>query len=112
MEEFKKNDYIVLCLNETKCKDDNWNNVCFKQRKTDCCLLPILDLNGYTNNGWSKIKFESKLWRYATENEIKHYDLINKPFNVNNIVSSNNNYTNLLTILKFIQNHENIFNDK
>ena len=111
MEEFKENDYIVVCLS-SDWGEDSWNNVCFKQGCNSHFLNPLLDLNGSSANGWSVIRFESKYWRYATKKEIQYYDEIEKPFNVNikfKVKPIKLDYTRLLTILKFINNHEKFF---
>lgn len=112
MEEFKVNDYIVVCINTEKWADDTWNNVCFKQRCNSYFLNPLLDLEGSSSNGWNIINFKSIYWRYATEQEIQYYNEIEKPFNINikfTVKPIKLDYTRLLNILKFIQNHEIIF---
>ena len=81
---FKKGDYIV-CLNTPEYDTSFTKNYIFKQKSTDSYLLPELDVEGSTTNGWGMIDFARKEeysnWRYATNDEILEYDRIGKPFN-------------------------------
>ena len=80
--EFKKDDYII-CLSGVFDPNDDWNNICFKQRENHNSLQPIRDLVNSDCNGWKKISFkENSYWRYATEQEIAEYERLGKPYGV------------------------------
>lgn len=83
--EFKEGDYIV-----TLDVEDGYNcarnNYCFKQRRNDTGIYPVVDLKGNKTNGHAVMSFDKKEflkdWRYATPEEIAEYDRIGKPYDV------------------------------
>ena len=81
--EFKKDDYIVLLSN--KYIDPSYLlNYCFKQRENSHFLSTYKDNQSSTTNGWQVYKFWdlNDTWRYATEREIRAYNKAGRPINV------------------------------
>ncbi len=82
MSNFKKDDYIVM-LFDINCSEQFSVNFIYKQREEHYYLRPYLDSRGSTNNGVYTIEISKpKTWRYATPQEIEHYNKIGKPFDV------------------------------
>ncbi len=81
---FRKDEYIV-CLNTPEKDCDFPPNYIYKQRNDEECLSVYLDNTGVVN-GWSLIMYNGtgkySEWRYATPEEVEHYDLLGKPYDV------------------------------
>lgn len=88
--EFKEDDYIVL-LNTPIADREFPRNYIFKQRANISFLLTELDATGSTTNGWKQVRFDGSRhfskWRYATQEEIKEYDRLGKPYDVTNLTN-------------------------
>ena len=88
---FKEGDYIVTLKGDFSSTNCGKENYCFKQRYDAYDINPVVDLNGSRTNGNTQMTFnkKSKLldWRYATQKEISHYDQINAPYDVTEIVN-------------------------
>jgi hypothetical protein len=102
---FKKDDYIVLENISTGHDGDGFrNNYIYKQREKLVYLRPYLDAFNSKRNGWSHINYYSKYWRYANIEEIKKYDELGKPFNVDIITKENivvsENLDSLINLIK------------
>lgn len=82
---FKKDEYIVTLIVDigSHCAK---NNYCFKQKRNSDYISPCLDLKGSKTNDNLSLTFDKsqhlKDWRYATEEEAEHYELIGKPYDV------------------------------
>ena len=82
---------------------------CFKQRKTAEYSIPERDIGGSSNNanGYAKFDIHGKeesgiiSWRFATEEEIAHYEKVGRPFDVRKLknTSSKTKETLICTIL-------------
>ncbi len=82
---FKKNDYIVIITHTVKANSSFPENYCFKVRQNGDSywdFYPEKDNFGSTSNAWNSKHFN---WRYATKEEIDHYNLIGKPYDVNTL---------------------------
>lgn len=85
---FKKDDYIVLLKQYgylTKI------NHIIKQREDNESLCPICDCLGTKQNNynWGEVyNYNSNNWRYATKEEIDHYNKIGKPYDVTTLIKS------------------------
>jgi hypothetical protein len=120
MEEFKKNDFIVTLDKSNSnpfIKDASFDverggagfipNMCFKIKETW--------FSNTNNNVYFLYKHTNGIYansiRAATLEEIQYYKKNHGPYNINEVTFSNVNvnYTRLITILKFIQNHEKFF---
>jgi hypothetical protein len=80
--EFKERDYIILL--QGKSNDAFKLNYCYKQKYTNSYLTVEKDYNE-VSNGWSLHPFDKckdNDWRYATEQEIQHYNYKGKPYDV------------------------------
>jgi len=91
--EFKKGDYIVTLKVSTESNTNcAKNNYCFKQRIDSKSIAPEIDLNGYALNENELLSFnkqESLInWRYATQEEIGHYDKIDEPYDVTTLIKT------------------------
>lgn len=94
--QFIKNDYIVILDMREDFSDCARNNYCFKIRKNDTGINPCVDIEGRTGNGNNSLKADKtsylKDWRYATNEEIAHYELVLKPFDVTKITTSSSSH--------------------
>jgi hypothetical protein len=76
----------------------------YKQRENSVYLSSYLDDCGSSTNGWKHIDYGSKYWRYADIEEIKKYDELGKPFNINIITKENivvsENLDSLINLIK------------
>lgn len=85
---FKKGNYIVTLKGKFggNCAKENY---CFKQRINSNAIFPERDLSGNDSNGHAVMTFDKKEWledwRYATKEEIEHYNKINKPYDINTL---------------------------
>ena len=86
---FRKDEYIITTVLGANyvdmCAKENY---CFKVERADEYLTMYKDLVG-DRNGHSTLTFDKtkqlKDWRYATPEEIQHYNLIDKPYDVNTL---------------------------
>jgi len=83
----KEGNYIVTLEVDGSSFSCGKDNYCFKLSRTDKGLYPCVDINGSTGNGHTAMSWDLKgflkKWRYATPAEIKIYDILLKPFDVN-----------------------------
>ena len=100
---FKEGDYIVLQFVTNAYLQFSENRV-YKQRENLIYLRPYLDDCGSDINGWELIDYESKYWRYADIEEIKKYDELGKPFDIDIITKENivvlENLDSLINLIK------------
>ena len=84
--EFHQGDYIVTLDGEFDMTSCAKKNYCFKQRCISQTIQPEKDIDGSEKNGNGSLTFNCqenlKSWRYATKEEIRHYNEINRPFDV------------------------------
>lgn len=98
---FRANEYIV-CLNTPVNESSFPRNHVFKQRD-DCEYLSVYEDIAGDANGWGLVNFDRSEkyseWRYATVEEIEHYEKIGKPYNVVEVYFKTQNYDYLIPIL-------------
>lgn len=79
--QFEKGDYVVFLGEWSGMKFINQH--CYKVSKNQILLEVEIDSNSNKNSECFKVNFNiTNTWRYATEEEIKHYNSIGKPFDV------------------------------
>jgi len=85
----KKDDYIVTLEGDFGTTYCGKMNYCFKIREAHSFIRPYVDLFGQMASGTTTMCYDlsSKLkkWRFASEEEIKEYNRIGKPYDVTQI---------------------------
>lgn len=83
MKEFKKDTHIVILQLSEFGTDSYFEDTVYKQREDYEKLRTYLDSKGSIINGWNWInanEHEGQRWRYATQEEAAHYEVIGKPY--------------------------------
>ncbi len=106
-DEFKKGDYIVVL--EDNPTINSWQGLVLKQREDGWTIKPVKLLNGGSGRGrdWGNYNLKNIQWRYATHEEITHYDLLGKPYHISELEQKEEqDYSYLIEFIKKINANE------